>query len=181
MCTRTSTLALGIISLFAAVAVAQEDSRQEQRKPDSTNPDSESQPRGEMPKPLELATSNIRDLEKTGLLTVVGVVDRALDREGSTGLVWTIKTKKAITSRHLKAILQRFRDVRFYTEQKNGEVEVHSALLHYSHRVDSAATNGTLFGRDNEFELWFGLNDTVRRKLTQRKVDRVVFRRLKRS
>jgi len=152
------------------------------------DPDNKKQPRrrkekkvvGEFPEPLQYATGNLRDLEKTRFLSLVGVEDRALDRLGNRGFVWTIKTTRPMSVRHVRALLDKFRHVRFYVRQKTTVKEVHTGLLYYSERIESGAANRLVFSKGEQIEFRLFLGESVRRRLLNSKVDSVVFGPLKR-
>ena len=163
-----------LCSTFGLAQESDSDTKQAGR------PKPEAKDAAHFPKPLQRVKGNMHDLEKTGFLSVVGVEERAIDQQGNRGWVWTIKTKKPISAGHLRALLNKYRLVRFYVHQKTTKKEAYTGLLHYSEYIEIAAVNRKIFLKDEQVEMWLQLDDSVRRKLAKTKIDSVVFAQLKR-
>jgi len=164
--------------LCSTLALAQESDPATKKQTRRGKP--EEKDAGQFPKPLQHVTGNLSDLEKTGFLSIVGVEDRAVDQDGNKAWVWTIKTNKPVSARHLQAMLTKFRLVRFYIHQKTTVKEAYTGLLHYSGRIEPAAVNRQVFLKGEQVEMWLPLDDSVRRKLAKMKIDSVVFAEFKR-
>jgi hypothetical protein len=163
-----------LLVLFVAGGTCGQDARDEAAEP-------ESKPEKNfdfLPAPLGLIRGNVLDLEATGHLKIADVEFRTRGN-GDEALIWTVRVEKAITCRHLEAMLRKYRDVRFYTTFKNSTLEVLSMVMQYSERVELGSANNRLLTRDDVFELIITLPKKEVRRLISLDVDHVVFRRWK--
>jgi hypothetical protein len=114
-------------------------------------------------------------LEGTGYFRIEDVKFRA--RGDLESIVWTVRVEKAVTCRHLEAMLRNYRDVRFYETVSQRPIEIITGLLNYSQRITLGSSNNRLLGQDDVFELWIDLTDTELRKLKAQRADKMVLRR----
>jgi len=132
-----------------------------------------------LPNPLDLVSSNIKDIEKTGYFTIVNAEYRRTELGNDEAMVWTLQTTKPITCRHAGWLLRRFRDVRFYYTERRSVQEIHNTLMYYSHAITDGATNGDILSLDDRFIIWVPLTADDIRLLRVRRVDKAVFREFK--
>lgn len=128
-------------------------------------------------KPLSDIRTNILDLERDGYFAIDAVEFRTRGG-GDEAIVWTVRVKKSVTCRHIEALLQEFRDARFYsTLEKNVQSEVFATLVNYSDRLSIGSTNGKRLGQDDVFELWIDVPTSYFQKLKSLDADTLVLRR----
>lgn len=129
----------------------------------------------QLPSPLGAISSNIRDVETTRFLEVVEVNFRPGggiygDRDA---IVWTLRTRRPITARHLEILLGKFSDVRFYDTRRNRKAQLHQTLLRYPSRIRAGAANGLILAAGEYVDVWFHLLETDIRRLRALKADLV--------
>lgn len=132
--------------------------------------------RSYLSKPFSDIKTNILDLERSGYFTIVGV-DFRTRGTGGEAIVWMVRVNKSVTYRHVEAMLREYRDARFYQTFNDRPFEIVATLVNYSNRIEIGASDGKLFGRDDEFELWIDIPDNFYRKLKSFDADRLVLRR----
>ena len=126
-----------------------------------------------LPDPFTGVGSNIRDLETTGFLEVEAVNFRPGggiygDRDA---VVWTLRTRRPITARHLEILLEQFVDVRFYDTKRNRKALLHQTLLVHPVRIRDGAVNGVILGPREYVNVWIHLRETDIRRLRSLKAD----------
>jgi len=128
-----------------------------------------------LPKPLPFVRCNILSLERTGYFRIESVEYRA--RGDLEAFVWTVRVEKAVTCRHIEALLREYRDVRFYETISKRPIEILAGLVHYSQRISLGSSDNLLLGQDDVFELWIDLTNVELRKLRAQRADKLVLRR----
>lgn len=120
-----------------------------------------------LPEPLADVSGNMRDLEASGYLKLVGVqFQPAGSIYGSdNSVVWTFQTRRPITCRHLEVLLQTFVDVRFFEQTDYGSSLLYQTLLVYPERVQTGATNGRILSAGEFVDVWVQLRDTDIRRI----------------
>ncbi len=130
----------------------------------------------QLPKPLSDIRTNILALEQRGYFAIDATELRTRGN-GDEAIVWTVRVKKAVTCRHVEAMLREFRDVRFYSTIEKRKFEVLATLVHYSDGITLGASSNRLLGQDDVFELWIDLPTTFLQKLVSMHADTLVLRR----
>ena len=128
-----------------------------------------------LPSPFPRIRCNVRSLESSGYFKIEAVEFRA--RGDLEAIFWRVRVEKAITCRHIEALLREYRDVRFYETISERPIEIVTGLLQYSQRVSLGTSNKRLLGQDDVFEVWIDLTDIELRKLRAQRADTLVFRR----
>lgn len=131
-----------------------------------------------LPKPFRDLRTNILDVEKSGYFEIDEVAIRTRGN-GDESIVWTVRVLKAITCRHVEALLREHRDARFYSTLENQRLNVIATLVQYSDRVTLGSSSGRLLKQDDVFDLWIDLPDIYYRKLKSQHADTLVLRRWK--
>jgi len=158
-------------------------------KPDKSDPTAEqvdeARKKRLMPKPLDTIESNIRDLEKNGLLSIVSGEYKVINNAQDKAIVWTVRANKTLTCRYILRQIEALSDVRLYktlrADTKDPSLqEVHSMKLYFSQQLEDRAGNSRLFARDDIFKIWVYLETVEARKIRSLLADRAIFRAPKR-
>ncbi len=131
-----------------------------------------------LPKPFRDLRTNILDVQKSGYFEIDDVAIRTRGN-GDESIVWTVRVLKAVTCRHVEALLREHRDARFYSTLENQRLDVIATLVQYSDRVVLGSSSGDLLKQDDVFEMWIDLPDLYYRKLKSLHADTLVLRRWK--
>ncbi|MDA1055529.1 MAG: hypothetical protein O3C40_34465 [Planctomycetota bacterium] len=129
-----------------------------------------------LPTPLSDVRTNVLELERSGYFAIEAVELRTRG-SGDEAIVWTVSVKKAVTCRHVEAMLREFRDVRFYSTIEKQKLEVLATLVQYSERISLGSSNNRLLRQGDVFELWIDLPTTYLQKLVSMDADTLVLRR----
>jgi hypothetical protein len=164
-------LSLGWLLAGESLAEAQQ-ARPAGKEPSATEPVDLNR----LPEPLADITGNMLDLEASGYLKLVGVqFQPAGSLYGSdNSVVWTFRTLRPITCRHLEKLLSTFVDVRFFDQTDYGTSLLYQTLLVHPDRVQVGATNGRILSAGEFVDVWIQLRDTDIRRLRGLRGNRMV-------
>ena len=95
----------------------------------------------QLPEPLEELSANIGDLEQAGPFVIVDSQFRKIGSGDQDAIVWTVRTTRPITYRHVELLVGKFRDVRFYKTLQRSRQELLTTLMYYSDRISVGAVD----------------------------------------
>ena len=176
-------LIIASLLLWQATFAVAEDPLQDteaQDSPAASLLDEERSVFARFPEPFEYLKTNIHEIEESGYFEILATrYDILRDDRKERGIIWTLRAKKNMTYRHVKRLLNRFRDVRFYLEKQrdNGltQIEAHSTLLFYPIYIDAGIAESQRLLQGTRMEIWIDLNSSEIRRILAKEVTRVVF------
>ncbi len=127
-----------------------------------------------LPEPLQTIATNILDLERDGIFQLAGVRFGPNNFDQKDAVIWTLRANRPLTWRHVEIVLQRYRNVRFYSSGKRGGRARFSTLLFYHPQITTDASGDTFLPKGVSFDIWIYLDRHDRLQLSNREVDTLI-------